>query len=128
MNLADEVAKVVRTMILDGRLPAGDRINEVHLSAQLGVSRTPLREALSRLVNEGALRDEPRRGVFVKPLTAEEVQAIYPIRAILDPAALRLAGIPTADKIAALGELNSRLASATDPDEAVRLDDEFISS
>ena len=124
-NLAAEVAKVVRAMILDGALPAGERINEVHLSAKLGVSRTPLREALSRLVNEGALRDEPRRGVFVKPLTAAEVEAIYPIRAILDPAALRLAGIPTTDKIAALGELNNQLARATDPDEAIRLDDEF---
>ena len=81
-------------MILDGRLPAGERINEVRLAAQLGVSRTPLREALARLANEGALRDEPRRGYFVKPLTGEEVRAIYPIRAILDPAALRLAGIP----------------------------------
>lgn len=42
-------------MIVDGRLPAGERINPVHFSQQLGVSRTPLREALSRLAAEGAL-------------------------------------------------------------------------
>ena len=124
-NLAEEVANLVREMILDGRLPAGERINEVHLSTQLGVSRTPLREALSRLVNEGALRDEPRRGFFVKPLTAEEVRAIYPIRSILDPAALRLAGIPSAPQIDRLREINRRLAATTDPAEAVRLDDEL---
>lgn len=124
-NLAEEVANSVRAMILDGRLPAGERINEVRLAAQLGVSRTPLREALSRLVNEGALKGEPRRGVFVKPLAADEVRAIYPIRAILDPAALRLAGIPSPQAIERLRHLNDQLEKATDPQEAVRLDDVF---
>lgn len=124
-NLADEVASLVREMILDGRLPPGERINEVKLAAKIGVSRTPLREALSRLVNEGALYDVPRRGFFVRPLTAEEVRAIYPIRSILDPAALRLAGIPTRKKIAKLRELNRRLAEAKDPTEAVRIDDQL---
>ena len=124
-NLAGEVANLIRDMILDGRLPAGERINEVRLAAQIGVSRTPLREALSRLVNEGALRDEPRRGFFVRPLTAEEVRAIYPIRSILDPAALRLGGIPPARQIARLRELNRKLAECSDPEEMVRLDDEL---
>ena len=124
-NLAEEVANLVRDMILDGRLPAGERINEVRLAAQLGVSRTPLREALSRLVTEGALRDIPRRGVFVRPLTADEVRDIYPVRGILDPAALRLAGIPSQAAIARLRKINRSLAAATDPAEAVRLDDEL---
>lgn len=124
-NLAEAVASLVRDMILDGRLPAGERVNEVRLAAQIGVSRTPLREALSRLVNEGALKIVPRRGFFVEPLSAEEVRAIYPIRAILDPAALRLAGIPSAKKLARLRDINRRLAATTDPREAVRLDDEL---
>ena len=124
-NLAEEVANFVREMILDGRLPAGERINEVRLSERLGISRTPVREALSRLVNEGALQDIPRRGFFVRPLTAEEVRAIYPIRSILDPAALRLAGIPSAEEIAGLRAINERLDATADPAEAVRLDDEL---
>jgi DNA-binding GntR family transcriptional regulator len=124
-NLAEEVANLVRDMILDGRLPAGERVNEVHLAAQIGVSRTPLREALVRLVGEGALRDLPRRGRFVRPLTAEEVREIYPIRGILDPAALRLAGIPREDVIARLDALNRRLQACTEPGEAVALDDQF---
>lgn len=124
-NLAEEVANLVRDMILDGRLPAGERINEVHLAAQIGVSRTPLREALSRLVNEGALRDIPRRGFFVLPLTEEEVRAIYPIRSILDPAALRLSGVPSDKQVARLRRLNRKLAACTDAAEAVRLDDEL---
>jgi len=124
-NLSEKVANLIRDMILDARLPAGERINEVHLAAQIGVSRTPLREALSRLVNEGALRDVPRRGFFVCALTEEEVRAIYPIRAILDPAALRLSGIPSVQRIAQLRRLNRKLASCTRPAEAVRLDDEL---
>jgi DNA-binding GntR family transcriptional regulator len=123
VNLAEDVATHVRDMILDGRLPAGERINEVRLAAQLGVSRTPLREALSRLVTEGALRGLPRHGFFVRPLTTAEVRDIYPIRGILDPAALRLAGIPSADAIARLREINRSLDDCTDPAEAIRLDD-----
>jgi DNA-binding GntR family transcriptional regulator len=124
-NLAEEVANLVRDMILDGRLPAGERINEVRLSAELGVSRTPLREALSRLVNEGALHDVPRRGFFVRPLTAEEFHEIYPIRAILDPAALRLAGIPPRETVERLRERNGELEACTSRSDAVRIDDEF---
>ncbi len=124
-NLAEEVGNLIRDMILDGRLPAGERINEVRLAAEIGVSRTPLREALTRLVSEGALADVPRRGRFVRALTSEEVRAIYPIRSILDPAALRLAGIPPAQKIAQLRAINRRLAKCTRPADAVRVDDEL---
>lgn len=122
-NLSGELVVVLRDMIIDGRLPAGGRINEVHLSQQLGVSRTPLREALSRLVNEGALRDVPRRGFFVRPLTAEEVRDIYPIRSILDPAALRMAGLPSPERMARMRALNQRFEACQDPVEIVRLDD-----
>jgi DNA-binding GntR family transcriptional regulator len=111
-------------MILDGSLAPG-RVNEVHLAATLGVSRTPLREALMRLVSEGALTSIPRRGFFVAPLTAEEVEQLYPIRAILDPAALRLAGIPTRARLKRLREINRRFAAAATPELAVRLDDQW---
>jgi DNA-binding GntR family transcriptional regulator len=123
-NLSDELAQSVRTMILEGSLAPG-RVNEVHLSATLGVSRTPLREALMRLVSEGALTSIARRGFFVAPLTAEEVEQLYPIRAILDPAALRLAGIPTRARLKRLRDINRRFAAAATPELAVRLDDQW---
>ena len=125
LNLAEQAANLVREMIVDGRLPAGERINEVHLAARLKISRTPLREALSRLVSEGALRSVARHGFFVRPLSAEEVQSIYPVRALLDPAALRLTGLPTPERIGRLREINRRLARARSAAEAIRLDDEF---
>jgi DNA-binding GntR family transcriptional regulator len=124
-NISDTVAAEVRARIVDGRLPAGERINEVHVSAELGVSRTPLREALGRLASEGALTNVPRFGYFVRPLTLEEFEQIYEIRPILDPAALRLAGLPSRDTIARLEALNRRLGAARTPEAAIAIDDEW---
>src|SRR5512145_3527967 len=98
-NLSDSIALKLRNLIVDGHLPAGARINEVHLSQQLGVSRTPLREALARLAQEGALRSVARIGYFVRPLTVEEFDQLYDIRPILDPEALRLAGLPSRERM-----------------------------
>jgi DNA-binding GntR family transcriptional regulator len=105
-NISDTVAVELRNRIVAGRLPAGERINEVHLSQQLGVSRTPLREALARLAQEGALRHVARIGYFVRPLTLEEFEQIYAIRPILDPEALRLAGLPSRDRLERLRDIN----------------------
>lgn len=112
-------------MIVDGRLAAGTRVNEVHLAQALGVSRTPLREALSRLVAEGALVVRPRLGYHVRPLTIEEFDQLYDIRPLLDPEALRLAGVPPAPRIAQLDKLNRRLGATRDPEVAITLDDEW---
>lgn len=124
-NMSDSVAAELRHWIVDGRLPAGERINEVHLARQLGVSRTPLREALSRLAAEGALKSVARFGFFVRPLTLEEFEQIYDIRPILDPEALRMAGLPDAKTIERLEKLNRRLATVRDPENVIALDDEF---
>src|SRR2546426_36104 len=117
------VADRVRTMIADGVLAAGERINEVHLSRELGVSRTPLREALARLVPEGAVGHAPHIGYSVKPLTIEEFEPLYAMRAILDPAALEAAGVPSAKRISELWALNAQLEASTDVTETLNLDD-----
>jgi DNA-binding GntR family transcriptional regulator len=124
-NLSGELAVRLRNMIVDGRLPAGERINEVHLAARLGVSRTPLREALAKLEREGALSSLPRIGWFVRPLTLDEFEQIYPIRPLLDPEALRLAGLPTGERLERLEALNARIAAERDADAAIALDDEW---
>jgi DNA-binding GntR family transcriptional regulator len=124
-NLSGDLSTRLRDMILEGELPAGERLNEVHLAAKLGVSRTPLREALSRLVSEGAVTSVPRLGFFVCPLTAEEVEHLYPMRALLDPAALRQGGAVPPARIARLKTLNRRFAAAADPRDAVQLDDRW---
>ncbi|HUQ20840.1 MAG TPA: GntR family transcriptional regulator [Gemmatimonadaceae bacterium] len=124
-STSDTVASAVRHMIVDGELTPGERINEVHLSQQLGVSRTPLREALARLAHEGTLDTIPRIGHFVRALTVEELEQLYQIRPLLDPEALRLAGIPSKQKIVRLRELNESIAAADDPDEVINADDEW---
>jgi DNA-binding GntR family transcriptional regulator len=124
-NLSDEAARAIRNMIVEGHLPAGGRINEVHLAARLGISRTPLREALSGLEQEGALSSMPHIGWFVRPLTLDEFRQIYPIRPLLDPEALRLAGLPSAGRLAQLRALNDRIGVARDADAIIALDDEW---
>lgn len=121
-NISEGAADAVRAMIVDGRLGPGERVNEVHLAAKLGVSRTPLREALSGLVAEGALIARPRLGYFVRPLSLEEFEQIYDIRPLLDPEALRLAGIPSAKRITRLEKLNMQLHAATGA-AAIEIDD-----
>jgi DNA-binding GntR family transcriptional regulator len=124
-NISQQVAAAVRQMIVDGALVAGERINEVRLSQALGVSRTPLREALGRLAAEGALTSTPAIGWSVRPLTVEEFQQLYAIRPILDPEALRLAGLPSPKRLARLEALNRRFAAATEAEAAIALDDEW---
>ena len=124
-NLSDLIMDRLRNMIVDGRLPAGERISEVQLARQLGVSRTPLREALGRLSHEGALDAIPRIGYFVRPLTISEFEQIYSIRPILDPEALRLAGLPSPERIQLLREINQKIENARTADAIIDLDDEW---
>jgi DNA-binding GntR family transcriptional regulator len=124
-NISEELADRIRAMVVDGEIPAGSRINEVHLARDLGISRTPLREAIAQLVREDTLVSVARVGTFAKPLTVEEFDQIYPIRALLDPEALRLAGLPSKQQITRLERLNARIDGAADPNVIIQLDDEW---
>lgn len=83
-SLHIEVADRVRDMIFDRSLPPGHRIEELDLSASLGTSRTPLREALKVLAHEGLVRLEPGRGAFVTELAPHEVDTLFPVLAMLE--------------------------------------------
>ncbi|MDN5844077.1 MAG: GntR family transcriptional regulator [Alcaligenaceae bacterium] len=82
--LYQEVADRLRAMIQSGELKAGQWIDETSLTGTLGISRTPLREALKVLVAEGLLRIEPRRGCFVNELSAQDLDNIFPLMAMLE--------------------------------------------
>jgi len=124
-NISNELANTLRDMIFDGKLQPGERLNEVHLAASLGVSRTPLREALSMLVAEEALDTIPRRGFFVRELTREEFEDIYPIRGLLDPEALRLSGMPDKEGFQRLGRINEKMRVEKNMKKRVTLDDQW---
>jgi DNA-binding GntR family transcriptional regulator len=122
-NLSDEVADRLRDMIFDGDLGGDERINEVHVARTLGASRTCVREALSALLAEEAVYAVPRRGCFVRPLTRNEFEDLYPIRAILDPEALRLAGVPEAERLGRLRRMDESMQTASSFPARLRLDE-----
>ena len=124
-NISDDLVNALRNMIVDGTFAAGERINEVHLARTLGVSRTPLREALARLAREGTLTSVARIGWFVKPLSLEEFEQLYPIRSLLDPEALRIGGLPPAATVEHLERLNVQIEQADGADEIIALDDQW---
>lgn len=125
-GLSDQIAVQLRDLIIDGRLEDGVRINEVHLARQFGVSRTPLREALVYLAGMGFVSSIPGRGFSVSGLSLAEFKQLYAMRALLDPAALKMAGIPNAAQLDRLDEINQRLSAIEDgPFRAIDLDDEW---
>jgi DNA-binding GntR family transcriptional regulator len=80
----------VRELILRGDLPAGARLGEVELAERLGVSRTPVREALTRLAAEGLVEIVPNRGARVSSWSVAELEGVFDLRSALEP---RLTGL-----------------------------------
>lgn len=85
-----EVTDALREAIWRGHLKPGDRLNELALSAQLGVSRPPLREAIRTLEGEGLVVSQPRHGSHVKRLSGDDVLEIYSVRCTLEQMAADL--------------------------------------
>ncbi|GLV55761.1 hypothetical protein KDH_26050 [Dictyobacter sp. S3.2.2.5] len=81
----------VRDLIASGRIPPGAQLDERSLAQDLAVSRTPLREAIATLVEEGLVERRPYRGNFVRMFTAKQVNDLYMVRKVLEGLATRLA-------------------------------------
>ena len=81
----------LKQMTVDFRIRPGERINEVALARDLNASRTPLREALNRLVAERLIAFQPGKGFFCRELEPESIHELYEMRAILEDAAVRRA-------------------------------------
>jgi DNA-binding GntR family transcriptional regulator len=92
-DLGRRVYRVLKAMIIDGELPAGEKLAQQKLAARLGVSRTPLLAAFSRLEQESLVRTVPRRGAFVRSYRREELLHIYDIRCRLEPLGARGAAL-----------------------------------
>jgi DNA-binding GntR family transcriptional regulator len=112
-QLWESVADRLREEILDGRLAAGTRLVETELAARFGVSRGPIRDALSDLSRLGLTVDLPRRGTFVSSLTERDLEEVYVIRRAIEEAAVRLAIERAADEeVTALFEALATVESA----------------
>ena len=88
----------VRQRILDGRLPAGRRLKELDLARELGISRTPVRDALTRLNVEGLLDFRPNLGATVSVWSEAQIEQMFRIRAMLEPFAAEIAAGEIADE------------------------------
>lgn len=109
-SLHDQVVGRVRDLITDGTLEPGSRIKEGQLGAQLGVSRTPLREALKFLASEGLIELVAARGAIVRRFTAKDVRDMLDVLGVLESFAARLAcRVASDDDIAEVRRLHDRM-------------------
>lgn len=114
-NLSDQLVELVRDRILSGEVPPDQPIRQDALAGELGVSKIPLREALTRLEQEGLLRSQANRGFFVRALSAEEAEEVYALRLMLEPDMAGQAALRADDaQRAKAREAMERLIAATD--------------
>ena len=100
LPLRDVVFNTLRRAILTGELKPGERLMEIHLANRLGVSRTPIREAIRKLELEGLVTMIPRRGAEVAQITEKSLQDVLEVRRALDALCAELA----CDRITAEGK------------------------
>jgi len=120
-NLGSDVYRVLRDRILKREMHPGEKLSDLRLSAELGVSRTPIREALHQLVQDGVVVAEPNRGFFVATFTRADLEEIFDLRCALESFALRKVAAHdfTPEYTRALKELDriSTLIAEADTDE-----------
>ena len=122
LPLRDVVFNTLRRAILTGELKPGERLMEIHLANRLGVSRTPIREAIRKLELEGLVTMIPRRGAEVAQITEKSLQDVLEVRRALDALCAELA----CDRItnegkAALGRACDKFEEATKTGDVVAI-------
>lgn len=122
-------ASVIRRALSNGVYGAGERLTTARLAKELGLSMTPVREALIELANEGLVEISPHRGARVAELALVDLSDVYLARAILEPAATRLAARRLdADIIADIRKIHADFLAAveqSDADTMLALNEKF---
>ncbi|MFQ5994932.1 MAG: GntR family transcriptional regulator [Acidiferrobacterales bacterium] len=129
LSLSEKAYQILVKKITRLELAPGTVLAEKALMANLGIGRTPIREALQRLAIEGLASHQPNRGMFVSDVSATSVQYIYEFRALIEGFTARLAAIRSSEEdILELDRLQTQLAAATEEnniDHYVALDHRF---
>lgn len=120
--LRDKVQERIRNAIWNGRLKPGDRIVEMQLARELGVSQAPVREALRELEQKGLVVARPRRGTFVTTPSPKSIRELYSLRLALEQFAARLV-VPRFGETgrAELEAIVAQMRQADAPEPVVRL-------
>lgn len=117
-NLNEQVYETLKLRILDRTAGPGEKLSLHELASELGVSRSPVHHALTRLVSEGLLTVKARRGYYVTPVTAKALADGYDVRVALElHAAERTVGRLTHDQLARFGELRDATIAAISHEE-----------
>lgn len=128
-QLSEDIARVVRNRIFDGTYVAGQYIRLDQLAAELGISVTPVREALFALRAEGWIAQQPHRGFVVLPVTEQDLADVANVQAhVGGELAARAAANITDDKLRDLKQIQAQLEDAyagRDEERTVRLNHEF---
>jgi DNA-binding GntR family transcriptional regulator len=126
-SLAEVACDEIRRAIREGRVATGAHLTEVDLASWLGMSRTPIREAMRRLQSEGLLLNQPFRGALVMRLDADDMRQMFAVRELLEPAAAAAcaANAGTAEIAALRAILEQEAALLNDPAELIPLNRQF---
>ncbi len=124
-NLTSMAYRAIKDYILNGRLDESTRLTEEFLSQQLGISKSPIREALTRLESERLIQIEPRRGAFLRKFTIKEIGDLYDLREALEVYAIGKAELTPA-LIAALRESVERFRAYLDANDKPRYIEEDV--
>ncbi len=112
--LYEEVAELLRERIFKNELQPGDWIDELKISAEYGISRTPLREAIKVLAAEGLVTMKVRRGAYVTEVNARDLRDVFHLMALLEgDAAATVAKTATAEQLKELEVLHQQLEKST---------------
>ncbi|RKY19255.1 MAG: hypothetical protein DRQ55_11145 [Planctomycetota bacterium] len=123
LSLTLQAVDQLRAGIVKGELPPGSVVSEVELAAQLGVSRTPIREALRQLAAEGLVECSTGKAATVTPLSADEVREIYPMIGALERVILASAKPADEPQLARLRQIDQELRGAVgQAEQAIKLD------
>lgn len=125
-SLVDHLRQLLLEDIISGELEPGSSLNQLALTEELAVSRTPLREALQRLVGERFIDKEPDRGFFVPPLDPREGRELYESVGMLEASSFRRQPPLSRDDLRALRSLTERRREAVgSPRDSLELDREW---
>ena len=117
--LYEEVAELLRQRIFSRELEPGSWIDELRIAEELGISRTPLREALKVLAAEGLVTMKVRRGAYVTEVSEQDLRDVYHLLSLLESDAAGVVAATAEDsQIAELAELHSQLEAAVQDAEA----------